>query len=386
MIKLVSDTISHQDIDDLADWLKTYPRLTKGELTKQFEQQYSEWLGCKYSIFVNSGSSANLLMVYALMLSQKLRNKKVVVPAISWATTVSPIIQLGLEPIICDVELDNLGVDLNTLEEIFKKHNPSALMLVHVLGFPARMKDVLKLCDEYNVVLLEDSCETMGSTVNGVKTGNFGLMSSFSFYFSHLISTVEGGMICTNSKKLYNLLVMARSHGWSRDLDNISGKYLKDTYKYNEFESLYKFFIPGFNLRNTEIGAFLGLKQMEKVDDFINLRNKNFISYQLNIENDYWKILPILEDIDDIISNFAYPIMHPKRNQIVKALKKNHIECRPLVCGNMGSQPFIKERGYIVYDHNAKQIDKYGLYVPNYPDLKHEQIKFICDIINKEIA
>jgi len=187
-IPLVRDTIDFKDIKKLIKWLKTNPKLTKGEKTIEFEKKWSNYLGIKYSVFVNSGSSANLAMIYALVLSNRLKNNKIVVPALSWVTTVSPIINFNLEPILCDSEKDYLSLDINHLEEIFKEHNPAVLMLVHPLGFPNDMNTIIKLCDEYDVLLIEDSCETIGTTYNNKLMGTFGLLSSFSFYFGHHMS------------------------------------------------------------------------------------------------------------------------------------------------------------------------------------------------------
>ena len=187
-IKLVNDTISNKDIDRLVEWLKTYPRLTKGEKTLEFEKKWSEWLGVKHSVFVNSGSSANLMMLYALKLAKKLRNNTVVVPALSWATDLAPVIQLGFKPKLVDANKENLSVDTNELEQIFKIEAPAALILVSVLGLPPNMTEIQHLCKKYGVYLLEDVCESLGSKHNGQKLGTFGEMSSFSLYFGHHMS------------------------------------------------------------------------------------------------------------------------------------------------------------------------------------------------------
>ena len=188
MIKLANDTISNKDVDNLIKWLKTYPRLTKGDMTIKFEDKWSKWIGRKYSVFVNSGSSANLAMAYVLLLQGKLKNKKVIVPNVSWVTTVTPFMQLGFDPILCDTDKETLGVDVEYLEELFKKHKPSILVIVHVLAFPNKMKEIMNLCEKYGVILLEDSCESMGSTYGDKMTGQFGLMSTFSMYFAHHFS------------------------------------------------------------------------------------------------------------------------------------------------------------------------------------------------------
>lgn len=212
-IRLVNDTITHEDIEDLIIWLQTNPRLTKSEKTVEFENAWSKWQNRKFSVFVNSGSSANFAMIYSLMMSERLKNKKIIVPAISWVTTVAPVMQLGLEPVMCDADEETLGINIDHLKQLIYLYNPAALMIVHILGFPNKMKEILELCKENNIILLEDSCESMGSTYDGVKTGNFGLMSSFSTYYGHHFSTIEGGLINTNDEELYHILLSIRSHG-----------------------------------------------------------------------------------------------------------------------------------------------------------------------------
>jgi len=377
-IPLVKDTIDNNDIDNLIEWLKTYPRLTKGDLTIEFEKIWSKWLGVKYSIFINSGSSANLAMIYSLLQSNRLKNNKIIVPSVSWVTTVTPTIQFGMQPILCECDKNTLGLDVEHFEKLCKEHNPSVVILVHVLGFPNKMKEISDICNKYNVILLEDSCETVGSTYNNKKTGTFGLMSSFSFYFGHHISTIEGGMICTDNKELYNILLSIRSHGWSRDLDLDTQKKLKDEYKIDDFKSLYTFFYPGFNLRSTDLQAKIGIEQMKKLDEHNIIRSKNFKIYQDNIFNDYWKIMPE----PGFISNFNYPIIHPKKNEIVKKLQENNIECRPLVCGSIGQQPFWKNLyGETNFDF-ANKVDQLGLYVPNNHQITEDELFRIIDTIN----
>ena len=202
-ISLVKNTIDKDDIDNLIDWLKTYPRLTKGPVTLELEKKFSDWLGRKYSIFVNSGSSANLLMLSALQQGDYLKNNIVVVPSVSWATDLAPVMQLGLKPVLCDSNKRDLSADLEHLEKIFKEERPSALMFVSVLGLVPEMDKVVDLCKKYDVLLLEDTCESMGSKYKNTKLGTFGSMATFSTFFGHHISTIEGGFISTDDKDLY---------------------------------------------------------------------------------------------------------------------------------------------------------------------------------------
>jgi len=380
-ISLINDTISKKDINEVIKWLRKNEQLTKGKLTMEFENVWSEWLGRKYSIFVNSGSSANLLMIYALIQAKKLKNKKIIVPAVSWVTTVSPIIQFGLEPILCDADNETLGVNITHLKTLIEKHSPSVLVLVHVLGIPNKMNEILKLCEEHNVIVLEDSCESVGSTYNGVKTGNFGLMSSFSTYYGHHFSTIEGGIISTNDNEIYNILLSLRSHGWDRDLQSEVKKQLREEYDIDEFKSLYTFYYPGFNLRSTDLQAKIGLIQLERLNNVIEKRFENFQLFDKYIKNNYWKIQPV---DNNKISNFAYPIIHPNIKTIIQNLHQNNIFCRPLICGSIGRQPFYTNLygGQNNLDF-ADIVHDFGIYVPNHPELTEHDIKYISKIINQ---
>ena len=379
MINLVKDTIDNKDIDRLIDWLKTYPRLTKGPVTLELEDKWSQWLGRKYSVFCNSGSSANLLMLSALGESIGYKHCKVVVPSVAWATDLAPVIQLGMKPILCDSNMDDLSVDLEHLEKIFKEENPSVLMLVSVLGLVPNMDKIVGLCMQYDVVLLEDTCESMGCEYKGKKLGTFGMMSSFSTYFGHHISTIEGGFISTDDFQLYELLLSLRSHGWDRDLSKDTQEKLQTEWNVSEFDSMYTFYYPGYNLRSTDLQAYIGLGQIDKLDEWGLTRADNFNIYDVEIENDYWK--PKRQE-NSFISNFAYPIIHPNRDKIVKNLQENDIQVRPMICGSMGTQPFyVKKYGRLELP-NVSIIDKYGFYVPNHPHLTKEELYKIIDIVN----
>ena len=382
MITLVKDTIDNKDIDKLIDWLKTYPRLTKGPVTLELEEKWSKWLGRKYSVFCNSGSSANLLMLSALKESGYMDNNKVVVPSVAWSTDLAPVMQLGMKPILVDSNMEDLSVDLEHLERIFKEENPSALMFVSVLGLVPDMDRLFELCRKYDVALLEDTCESMGCEYKGQKLGTFGMMSTFSTFFGHHISTIEGGFISTDDFGLYELLVSLRSHGWDRDLSKHSQKVLQKDWNVSEFDAMYTFYYPGYNLRSTDLQAYIGLGQIDKLDGWGIQRQRNFESYQTLIENDYWKVKP---QEDSFISNFAYPIIHPNRDKIVKELQKNNIEVRPMICGSMGTQPFYTKKYGRLELPNASIIDKYGFYIPNHPHLKSAEIMLISHIINKGI-
>jgi CDP-6-deoxy-D-xylo-4-hexulose-3-dehydrase len=230
-VKLVSDTISKNDIEKLVTWMSQddIPQLTKGPLTIKFQNDFSNFLGEDLrSCFINSGSSAILLSLLALKIKNNI--KKVVVPSVSWATDLSSPMVLGLETILCDCNLQDLSLDLDKLEKIFEEESPEVCILVSVLGLVPDMERIMSLCKKYNVILLEDVCESLGSKYKGDYLGTFGLMSFFSFYYGHHISTIEGGMITTEDKNMHDILVSIRNHGWDRDWsEDLKKEYRENT-------------------------------------------------------------------------------------------------------------------------------------------------------------
>lgn len=373
-IKLTDNTISLKDINSLINWLKKNPRLTKGDLTLKFEKIFSKWIKRKYSIFVNSGSSANLLIAQGLIEANMLRNKTILAPAVSWVTTITPFMQMGYKVKLCDCNKSDLGLDINHLEKLCKQYKPSLIILVHVLGHANDMKAIRKICSKYKVKILEDTCEALGTTYEGKNLGTFGIASSFSFYYGHHISTIEGGMLTIDDKKLYNVLLSIRSHGWGRDLENKERKQLEKKYNIDNVRSLYTFYYSGFNLRPTDLNAFLGIEQMKVLTRKIKTRFRNFRLYQKLLSN-FWT-----QNSDaKIVSNFGYAIMVKNRQEVFNYLKKNKIETRPLICGNMGQQPFWLKKYKRPKLPNAEKIHKHGLYLPNHENLNQKQVKYICD-------
>lgn len=381
MIKLVSDTIDREDINSLISWLSQdpIPILTKNKLTIELEKKWSNKIKSKYSVYVNSGSSAILLTLAALLQSKKLKNKKIIVPSLSWATDVSSPMILGMEPIMCDCNLYDLSCDVDHLEELFQIHNPSCFILVSPLGLVPDMGKIVNLCKKYDVILLEDVCESMGSKYDDKYLGTFGFASFFSLYFGHHLSTIEGGFINTDDEDFYYLLLMMRSHGWDRDLPKEQQELLRKKYNVNEFDSLYNFYVPGFNLRSTDLQAFIGLNAIEKLENYSITRNKNFITYNKMIKNN---LLNMKNDNLNFISNFAYPIVNKNKDKIVSDLIRNNVEVRPLIAGDMSQKPMWYETYGKQEFYNSQIINKYGFYIPNHHNLSEKEIIFICSIIN----
>jgi len=384
MINLVNDTINKEDINSLINWLSQdpTPKLTKGELTVSLEKKWAEKIGSKFSVFVNSGSSSILLTLSALQQSARLKNNKVVVSSLSWATDISTPIILGMEPILCDCNLEDLSCDLKHLEELFIKHNPSIFILVSPLGLVPNMDYILQLCEKHNVILLEDVCESMGSKYKNQYLGTFGFASFFSMYFGHHLSTIEGGFINTDDEDFYNTLLMMRSHGWDRDLSKHKQQQLREKYQVSNFDALYNFYMPGLNLRSTDLQAFIGLRVIDKLDDYCLKRNKNYELYKQKLTNTEYTP-PEFKDC--FISNFAYPVLNKNRSNIVENLINNKIEVRPLIAGDMSKKPMWFERYEPVNLQNSTFIHFNGFYVPNHQNLSENDISTICDIINNTL-
>lgn len=381
MIKLVSDTIDKNDINSLVDWLQQdpTPKLTKGELTLQLEKKWAKKIGNKYSVFVNSGSSSILLTLAALKEGGKLKNNKVVVPSLSWSTDVSSPMLLGYDVTMCDCNLKDLSCDLESLEIIFERDNPSILILVSPLGLVPNMLDVTQLCTKYGVILLEDVCESMGSKFNNKYLGSFGFASFFSMYFGHHLSTIEGGFINTNDEDFYHLLLMMRSHGWDRDLPKWKQQELREKHKCTDFNALYNFYVPGFNLRSTDLQAFIGLRAIDKLDHYAQRRRDNFKYYITHLKTNQ---LPLEERHGDYISSFAIPIVHPQRDDIIRDLIDQEVEVRPLIAGNMANKPMWTDDYQFGQLPNCELLDEQGFYFPNHQDLTKKEMNIIIDIIN----
>lgn len=384
MINLVSDTIDRDDINDLISWLSqdNIPRLTKGDITKEIEAKWSKKLDTKYTVYVNSGSAA-LLLTCAALQYHNIKNKKIIVPNLSWATDISSPHLLGYDVHLVDCNLHDLSVDLNHLEQLFEKERPSCFILVSVLGLVPDMDSILSLCKEYGVRLIEDVCESMGSKYKGKMLGSFGIASCFSLYYGHHLSTIEGGFISTSNTSLYNLLVSMRSHGWDRDCDIKTQQLWREENNIDEFSGLFTFYYPGLNCRSTDLQAKIGLRQVDKLDTFAKNRNKNFNYYHKNIKNNK---LNIKVSKENFISSFAYPMLVDDRNKIVKKLQDNNVEVRPLIAGAMHKKPYIKnflKSQSIDNFPNCELLDNNGLYLPNHQNLSTKDLELICSIVNE---
>lgn len=378
---LAKETINEKDIDELCNWLKSYPRLTKGNLTIEVEEKWAKYIGTKHAVFNNSGSSANLLMIYTAIMADKIKNKKIVVPSVGWVTTIAPAIQFGLEPIMVEADKKTYGIDLDELEKICKKDKPDAVIFVQVLGVPHYRERLLELKEKYGFFLMEDACAALGSSyADGSMVGTVGDMSSFSFYFGHQLSTIEGGMVNTDDPELHQVLVMLRSHGWGKDLNPDAYKALMDGYGIDDFHQPFTFFLPGFNLRSTDLQAFLGIRQIDRAEWVAKKRNRNHLQYADELKG--YVEFQDWGDNNPVSISFGALAKSPEhRKEIVKRLIENGIETRIFSAGNLGRHPFWTD----IYEEFeapvSDSIHSRGFFLPNYPELMPHEISFICDVV-----
>lgn len=391
MIKLIKSTF-HNEAETklkLVSFISNAQVLSFGPQCNEFEKKFAKWQGRKYCVFVNSGSSANLAIIQAMLNLGKLKvGDKVGVSTLTWSTNVMPLIQLGLKPVPIDVELDTLNVSSDLLQKTIKKQRIKMLFLTNLLGFCDDIDVIRDLCKKEKIVLIEDNCESLGTVYKGEKLGNFGAASTFSFYVGHHMSTIEGGAICTDDRNIANMLSLVRAHGWDRNLAEKHQKKIRDKHNVNStFYSRYTFYDLGYNLRPTEINGFIGNTQVPYLDEIVETRRDTFLEIAGKIYSQTDRFYPIRYDHIDLISNFAFPIVCKTkkiRDELVEKCN-GKLELRPIVGGDMTKQPFFSkyEKGTFLKDSNASLIHENGLYFGNNPDLTEKDKKQIIEIFTK---
>jgi CDP-4-dehydro-6-deoxyglucose reductase, E1 len=363
---------------------KKNPVLTQSKYVKEFESKWSKWLKVKYSVFVNSGSSANILTMSILKI---LYGKgEIIVPTLTWVSDINAVLLNNFKPVFVDIDPTSLCMDEN---EIYKKVNKDtlAVFMTHAQGFNGLSNKLLKFLKRKKIHLIEDVCESHGATFKNKKLGSFGKISNFSFYYAHHMSTVEGGMVCTNDKKIYQIARILRSHGMAREIGD-SRDENKIIQQYPKLSPKFIFLYPAYNFRNNEINASIGLNQLKSLNKNNAIRKKNFLIFLSNINNKIYQTNYKLNGS----CNYAFPVILNKkniklRNKLELVLKKNNIEFRR---GNAGGgnqlrQPYlkkyIKKVNYAKYK-NVEHVHNFGYYIGNYPSLKPNKIKKICTILN----
>lgn len=379
MIRLIKSSFYNEKKtkDRLIKFIKSASWLSFGEACQNFETEFAKFQKRKFCVMVNSGSSANLALIQALKNLGRLKNNDAVgFSAVTWSTNVMPLIQLGLRPIPVDIELSTLNVSSQTLENILKRIKIKTLFLTNLLGFCSDIDKVSKLCSKHKITLIEDNCESLGTSYKGRLLGNYGFASTFSFYVGHHMSTVEGGAICTDDENLATMLRIVRAHGWDRNLSERHQRNLRARHKVNStFYSRYTFYDLGYNLRPTEIQGFLGSLQLKYINKIVRTRNRNFMQIAPKIYQKTDKYIPTTYKHIDFLSNFAIPVVCKSeriRNNLVKKCA-SIIELRPIVGGDMTKQPYFKKHvknfKRLPPCPNAELVHKQGLYFGNNPEL-----------------
>lgn len=378
----MDDIITWGDKLRMIKFILTTKRFTNGEKVRKFESEWNQWLGSKYSLYVNSGSSANILLLSAVKEKYGLKNgDKVLVPACTWSTNISPVLQTGFEPVFADINLNSLSFDVEKLKQVKELHPDIKIIFVtHLLGLEAELDKYQEIFPD--ALILEDICEAQGvSNSQGVKHGANSLGATFSFYFSHHMTSIEGGMISTCDKELYELMRMKRSHGIAREASPENFKKYQE--EYPNISPSFLFPTDGFNFRNHEICAVLGSSQLRRIDFIIESRKNNY-QRLLSLLKKYPDKFYIPKE-DNTSSNLCLPFICKKKETYLNLISKFEeygIEYRPIVAGNLLKQPFLKNYS-IVGDapFNVDIIHEYGLYIGNSHLVGNKRFKVLEDII-----
>lgn len=390
MIPLMKNAFLHENEarKALSEFVLNAPRLSMDVKCFEFEKEFSKYQECRHSILFNSGGSANLAMLQALKNLGKLRTgDKIGFSALTWSTNVMPIIQMGMVPVPVDVEPRTLNAMSYNLQECIQKEKIKGFFITNALGFSGDLALIKKMCIDNDIVFIEDNCESLGSELPTGKTGNFGMGSSFSFYVAHHISTIEGGMVCTNNDDFAEMLRIVRANGWDRNLNPEQQTSLRHKFHINsEFAAKYTFYDLGFNFRPTEITGFLGLFQLQFLKESIIKREKNYKLLEIKSKSN-----PDFIHLDyshmSRLSNFGYPVVcktHELREKYIHRFSEAGIETRPMIAGNIQEQPFY---GKYVQPHlslpGTEFIHNCGFYCGNYPELTSNDLQVISKCIER---
>lgn len=383
---LMRNNIARRDLGAVAELLQQDdPRLTQSNHVEQFEREWSEWLGVKYSVLVNSGSSANLLTIAAL--KEHYGVGEIIVPTLTWVSDIASVIHCGFKPVFVDIDRRTLGMDNN---QVIEKLTPEtkAVFITHVLGFNGITQPLLDELKARKIVLIEDVCESYGATFLGRKLGTFGLISNFSFYYAHHMSTIEGGMISTGDAKLYETLRMLRSHGMVREA---TSPEIKDAYS-RDFPDLNPDFIfafPAYNVRSTEINALIGRSQLKRLDENNMRRSVNLRLFLDNLDPKKYQT-----DFETAGScNYAFTLILKQPDpifcaKVMETLRRHGVDFRRGTSGggNQLRQPYLRrliaDKEYTKYP-NVDHVHFYGCYIGNYPSLEKEKIMQLCRVLNE---
>jgi CDP-6-deoxy-D-xylo-4-hexulose-3-dehydrase len=381
---LASTTWGQEEVSAIADVLKS-GCFTMGDRVREFESRFADYFGARYAIMVNSGSSANLLAVASLRYRSKNTlepGDEVIVPAVSWSTTYFPLHQYGLKLRFVDVDLETLNLDLDAVERAVNERT-RAVFAVNLLGAPNDFGRLRGICERHKLILLEDNCEAMGALYDGKYTGTFGLCGAFSMFFSHHICTMEGGVVATDDPELAQIITCLRAHGWTRELASENYVHNKDG---DAFRDMYRFVLPGYNVRPLEISAAAGLCQLDKLDSILAARRSNADRFTELFDNLEWARIQKPSGLSSWFG-FALILEGPlagRRDEVVRRLADSGVECRPIVAGDFTKNPVIRFFDYEVEGAlpNAGKVDRDGLFIGNHPHDISEELSAVKSLLS----
>lgn len=372
----------------LAEFILQADRLSMDVECGKFEKKFAEYQQCKHAVLFNSGGSANLAMLQALKNMGKLKDgDKIGFSALTWSTNTMPIIQMNMVPVVIDVTPEVINTTSQNLLERLQTTDLQALFITNILGFTGDIDTIRKICEERNIILIEDNCESLGTELPEGRTGNFGIGASFSFFVAHHMSTIEGGMVCTSDDDFAEMLRIVRANGWDRNLNPEQQQKWRNQFGIqSEFEAKYTFYDLGYNFRPTEITGFLGQYQMQFLDKNIASREQNYLRIE-KIIHENPDFLALKHDHINVLSTFAFPFVCKTAELRTYYLQKfidAGVEIRPMIAGNMQSQPFYKKYVKEVYNMpGADMMHNNGFYCGNYPELLEEDLVVFENLLSK---
>ena len=368
---------------ELAEFIVQAPRLSMSQQCQNFEKQFAAFQGAKEAVLYNSGASANLAMLQSLKNLGRIKDTdRIGFSALTWATNVMPIIQLGLRPVPVDCDPLTLNVMSHNLLRRLEETDIEVMFITNALGFAGDLDVIQNICRQRDIILIEDNCEALGTELPEGKTGTFGLMSSFSFFVAHHMSTIEGGMVCTNDNELTQMLKIVRANGWDRNLQSSEQQKLRTKHNIgSEFDAKYAFYDLGYNLRPTEITGFLGSQQLQFLKDNIAARQANYIKLE-SVARQNAELITLNRSHISLLSNFAFPILCANekiREKYIERFFQADVEIRPMIAGNIQNQPFYKKYVHQKYElPGTDKINNCGFYCGNYPELTEADIQTLC--------
>jgi len=370
----------------LADFILHADQLSMNTECLGFETEFSAFQGSHGAVLFNSGGSANLALIQSLKNLGKLKEgDQVGFSGLTWGTNVMPLLQLGLKPVAIDCEPTTLNIMSNNLKERLETTDLKALFITNALGFTGDLDNIQRICNDRNILFIEDNCECLGTELKSKKTGTFGLAASFSFFVAHHMSTIEGGMVCADDPDLVEMLRIVRANGWDRNLNEIQQETLRSRYNIpTDFNAKYTFYDLGYNLRPTEITGFLGRNQLKFLDENIKTRQRNYAFLEKTLKENK-NFITLDHSHISVLSSFAFPVLcktKKLKEQYLSIFSESGVEVRPMIAGNIQNQPFYRKYVSTTYPlPGVETIDQCGFYFGNYPELTNEELQMLANCL-----